>query len=217
MLTDILNIALMTWFFWVVFAAFLIWPLVLIVSVVCDDEAKFVLSPLVLFGVLIFVSTYHWPSLRPHVLDWHFWLRYTIGYVVVGFLVTTGKWYLTLKKFSRSNPAERITLARAQAQQKEEARESGGGRRMDARSIEDFTQSALEQAFPRCKVNYGTGKANNIYPNWRKYPIAGWWMYWPFYLLQMPFEFLQELITTLVGKLKRYFEGIALRFAVNIK
>ena len=204
--TTVLDFLLMTWIFWPIILTLPFVAFYNVFSAVKDDESEvfagFVIAAIV--GIL----AYKFPTVRGYFEGWRAWSVVLGGYVATGFLLSLYKWFVVLWDFRKQDVKAYINAAKADHQTSEEkVAKSGFG---SSSSVEDI----LENKFTKCVVEEENG-VYSVYPNWKKYPIGTWWVYWPFFLLELPFDFVKRIMERLFNWLRHFYNGIAKSFAVK--
>lgn len=204
LITSLLDFLFMTWVFWPIILTLPFVAYYNVVSAVKDDESEvfagFVIATIV--GIL----AYKFPAVRGYFDGWRAWSVVLGGYVAAGFLLSLYKWFVVLWDFRKLNVKETIEKCKKEAK---DAEDSGNRYCPSVESrLKDYSD------FQKCIVESSEG-TYTIYPNWKKYPISIWWTYWPFFLLEIPFDFIKRIMENLFNWLRHFYNSIAKSFAVK--
>lgn len=211
-LTTVLDFLLMTWVFWPII---LILPLAAYynVTTAVKEEETEVFAGVLIAGI-VGALAYKFPAIRGFFDGWKAVAIVLGGYVVAGFLLSLYKWLVVLWDFRKLDVKGRVEACRNAHAAADEAalKKRSETSYMSNPSVESRVKEL--DVFEKCVVET-SNDTFMIYPNWKKYPIGTWWVYWPFFLLELPFDFVKRIMENLFNWLKHFYNGIAQKFAVN--
>ena len=211
--TTVLDFLLMTWIFWPIILTL---PLVAYYNVtdsVKEEESEFLAGFLI--AAIVGALVYKFPALRGYFDGWRACLVVFGGYIAAGFLLSLYKWLSVLWDFRKQDVRNKIEECRIDYSVAEEKyktkKESGERFNPEPDSVED----RVENLFKKCNVEKNEDGTFTVFPNWKQYPIGIWWVYWPFFLLELPFDFVKRVMERLFNWLRHFYNGIAKSFAVK--
>lgn len=193
----ILDYLLLGWLFWPV----AIVPLLIAYALVNADDSDCAVGALILSAVALGACLYRYPEFRAFAFTWSGAAWLVGGYVVAGGILSLWKWVNVLMDFKRKAPEALKKVKRPDAPS--EIAENLG------RSIFGYGKSHY--------VVSGDGLNGDsvYYPNYKVFPIATWWVYWPFFTLSVVFDPINRLIRRVYDLLKGVYERMARTVAVK--
>jgi len=207
-ITTILDFLLMTWIFWPIILTLPFIAYYNVVSAVKDNDSE------VFAGFLIAAIggalAYKFPALRGYFDGWHACFVVLGGNVAGGFLLSLYKWFSVLWDFRKADVKGRIEACRSAYDTDVEKNSSRG---YSTPSVKDRIEGLI--IFKKCNVEENEDKTFTVFPNWKQYPIGTWWVYWPFFLLELPLDFVKRIMENLFNWLRHFYNGIAKSFAVK--
>ena len=223
-LTSVIDFLVLTWLFW---------PLLVLIPIVCYfmvlDAVRhehYPLMPELLLAAVIAAVVYHFPVLHLYAFSWQVWALAVPVYIVAGFGIAFYKWMAVIHDFRASGPAAIIASTRADVWQEavKANRVKWTGpelvKEVSSRLDRYWDRKAVIEVPPsRCPDQLTQAEfsavALRVYPNWKKHPIATWWVYWPFFALSVVFDPIERFIRQLTAWLKGVFNGVARKFSVS--
>lgn len=206
-LISVLDFLFLSWFFY---------PVIVILPIICyaivfktSEENEFPVEPSFLLIPVIGALLWRFPSLRGLFADWHVYLYVVGGYVLAGFLLSLYKWIMVLVDFRKPNVKIMIGCCRSDIETRYSHNHNA------AKDQQVAEQLRRDYQFKNCLVTVNPDRSITIYPDRHKYPIATWWVYWPFFLLSVVFDPLKRVIEKLTEWTKTFYESIARRFSVK--
>ncbi len=208
----IFDFILLTWFFWPLAILF---PLGAYFSL--RDSVKKEESP-ILPGFLIALAgtilAYRYPWFREIVTSWKS-IAWLVGsYVTAGFVLALYKWFVILWDFRKTDFKAHVDDAKLGLKNNPRASFLDESHYESDRVLSLLRRSTSLDKF---NIQYNDDATYSFYPNWKQYPIGSWWVYWPFFLFEIPFDVLTRLITNLFNWFRYLFNGIARKFAVKVQ
>lgn len=138
-------------------------------------------------------------------ISWQWWLVGAAIYFVMGGIVSTYKWVQVILDFNK--PESRVdvqkTIDRAKLEYPVES-----DRGMGFKSFIVTRHHCL-------KVEWCGDSSFSVYPDWEKFPLKLWWLYWPFFTLQVVFDPVQRFIGRCVRALRQFYDALARRWSVK--
>ena len=207
-ITAILNFLFLTWVFWplAILSPIIAFGMVANLTDKADRYGCFkheVWSPVPGFFIAFFVAAlaWHFPFLRGYFDGWRAIATVLGGYVIVGFFMSFYKWIVVLVEFykERENIIARITEVKKSA----------------LSSTHHSCEEMIESEYKFCNVEKREDDTYIVYPNWKKYPIEIWWCYWPFFIVQIPFDIVKDFIERAFNWIKGFYNSIAKKFSIN--
>jgi hypothetical protein len=210
-ITAILDFLLMTWVFWPIILTLPFVAYYNVVSAVKDDESEIFSGFLI--AAIVGILAYKFPAFRGYFDGWRAVAVVAGGYVAAGFLLSLYKWFVVLWDFRKADPKSVVESCRKEYAHREEERETG---KLSGSYYNIPVKERIKERpeFNKCIVET-SDDTFMIYPNWKKYPIGTWWVYWPFFLLELPFDFIKRVMENVFKWLKHFYNGIAQKFAVT--
>jgi hypothetical protein len=205
-ITAILDFLFMTWVFWPII---LVLPFVAyynVTNAVKDNECEVFAG--VLIAGIVGILAYKYPAVRGYFDGWRAWAVVLGGYVAAGFLLSLYKWLVVLWDFRKGDIKGDIAQCKREYNNEYERNFAKG---YSVTSMAD----RVERAFPKCNTTANEDGTFTVFPNWKKYPIGTWWTYWPFFLLELPFDFVKRIMENLFNWLRHFYNSIAQRFSVR--
>jgi hypothetical protein len=176
-----------------IFLSWIFWPIFIIFSfcsynLVKSSKHEFAWAPLILIGVVGFGAVWRWPILKVMFTSWQL-IGLAIGaYIVAGFIVSLYKYIAELHDFKKDAPEH---IAR-------------GVMGCDLESQMDLPRDSVKQ------------DGAKVYLNWKAFPHALWWTYWPLFVFSVILDPLTRFIDWAIGFLKTFYQSLAKKFSVDI-
>jgi hypothetical protein len=204
----VLDLLFLSWLFWPILFGVPILCWIFITSAVKDEE--FTIGAALLMLLVLFANfwRYSYPSLAV-LTTWHFWVTGLTVYLGAGFVISTYKWFMVIMNL-RKDLQNKVLISTHKNDIQHHHPDWDGEEiaRAVVRVIED------KSYYSKLKVE-ADGLQVLVFPNWKKYPIGTWWVYWPFFLLEVVFDPIQRVVEKVVDFLKDYYHYIAKYFAVK--
>jgi hypothetical protein len=201
----VLDLLFISWFFWPV--AFGLPVICYFVIASSFKEDKYTHVPEFLLAIVIGAVLWRYPDLRHYATDWHNWAYVIGGYAVAGFLMSLYKWLRVIGSFRSQDVKGTIARIRSEVNTVYHMNHE------EARAAEATQQ--LRRKFDKCKVVLNDDKTISIWPDRSEYSISSWWVYWPFFLLELPFELVGDICRACYNTIRRLYDGIAQSFSVK--
>lgn len=187
----LLDLALLSWVFWPLeFLLFLL--LYATVKPTSRDDAEDFRGPGIVILVLILAAVWYrcgWPTWT-HLFE-------GIGlYIVAGFFLSLYKYWWVLHDFKRDAPAVLLHFTPT------------------IHSPDACIKLCSNLSLPMGSVNYDVSRGIYII-NWKEFPIAIWWIYWPCFVLSVVFDPLERVIRELMRWMRRFYAKLAEEFSVK--
>jgi hypothetical protein len=191
-LSGVVDWIVFGWLFWVLLPICIWTPHAICKSARKDFEGGALFFVLPLLGLV----WWRWPGLFPHT--WGGWTWLTVAYLFVGFVYSLGKYVRTLGRFKAAVQAA-LPLAKAR----------DNGIRLPCN-----VQQQLDAEWTG-KITILSNDSGLIL-DWRRLPLANWWIYWPWFSLSSVFTFIQNFGKNLVNLFRGLYDKLAARFAVKL-
>lgn len=190
MFESLLSFLFLGWFFWPLSIGLLLGA-----YAVVKDADEFPTGSLFLLGSVLGFCLYRYPELRD-VLFSIKGAAYSVGgYILAGGVVSLWKWVTVLLDFRRDAPEHLKKV--------------------------NVNQPPGDRAKCLSRFIYGSGRdlvkesAGSFYPDYRRFPIATWWTYWPLFLFQVILDPITRAIRRFVNFFRDIYEAVAKRFSVS--
>ena len=206
----VLNFLFLTWVFWPIVLGILLVAFGKIVYSVREHD--FAVFPAFLIATTGAAIAYRYPSIRPYFFTWQGVGIVFGAYVVAGFLVSLYKWMAVLIDFKKLDVSSAIAKVRV-----DEDKEYLRLKQKHGNDYE-YTRDVLSEVqgyFSNCVVKESADGKISVYPNWKKHPIGTWWSYWPFFALELPFDFVKQIGERLLSLMRHFYNGIAEKFVAE--
>lgn len=203
-ITAVLDFLLMTWIFWPIIVVLPFVAFYNVFSAVKEDEVEVFAGAVI--AAIVGILAYKFPVVRGYFDGWRAWCVILGGYVSAGFLLSLYKWLVVLWDFRKADVKGRIQSCRNSYNAEMEKGRS---------SYIDSVKQRIQNLFEKCVVEENNDNTFSVFPNWRKYPIGLWWVYWPFFLLELPFDFVKRIAESLFQWLRHFYNSVAKKFAVR--
>ena len=215
-LISILDFLVLTTMWWVMLAL-----LVVIIYAVSSEHAKLNQYPL---GAEIFLTLitagliYRYPVLQPYARNWVWWVAGLGAYLGAGFLICSYKWLAAVLDFRKrcDSLTDMVLQAKTMCARRDHnqvVREGTGETEYVSQRLKDLLGS--DHGYGKVKIDVTPAGVYRAYLDWNAYPLAIWWVYWPFFLFSCIFDPIQRAVRRFIDWMKRYFHAIALRFSVS--
>lgn len=165
--------------------------------VVKDARDDFSWFALFLFALLITGFGFYYPSVGAYIFTIKGAIITTISYIVAGAVVSMWKWMVILIDFRKEAP---LVVSKI----KENYTDEYPG-------IANRVSGELYGYHGKVIKNDLTDK---YYPNYKGFPIANWWIYWPLFVLQLIFDPIDRIIRHIYNQIKEVYNNVAKRFSV---
>jgi hypothetical protein len=78
-----------------------------------------------------------------------------------------------------------------------------------------FTEMKQQQYGEALRTTLHKDGTISVYPDRSEYPVGTWWTYWPFFLLSVILDPLQQGLTWVTNLLRNGFDFIGLQFRIE--
>jgi hypothetical protein len=212
----VLSILFLTWAFWVAVPLLTLASYICVVNNIKDEDDSVPWIAFLFLSFAIWGLGYRFQN-WVDVSNWRWWASMLGSYFGVGFGVSMYKWLSILRGFDRKAASVAIVLTRDKVKALyDDPRDQSwriAGKRQD-----QYLQDELKQMadFKRCVVNVALNGATAVYPDWRKYPIATWWVYWPFFMFDVLLDPLHRLVKMALKFMRHFYDSIGKLFAAKV-
>lgn len=162
------------------------------------QEDEFHPEALIFLGALLAGILYRFDNLRHFLLSWDGALLGAGGYLMIGAAISLCKWMQKLDGF------------------KTFAKDWLPKNKPDPRNFTPPQKERLERAWTD---TYATGRVTEqdgvFFLNWRKFPLATWWIYWPFFSFSVILDPIRDLVNTIIAWFGNRLEQLAKIFSVK--
>lgn len=204
--TWVLDLLFLSWFFWPVIAFFPVICYFVVIDGFKDSEWR--TAPAILLSIVALAVVWRFDSLKPYAKDWHWWAIAFGTYMGAGFCMTLYKWMRVIIAFRKQDIKSSIQRVRENVDKTQHMNHE------PARNNEVVRE--LKMMFPKTVVTCDSSdRSITIWPDRNAYSLSLWWCYWPFFLLEIPFELVGDLVTGLLRFLRGFYNGLAKSFSVK--
>lgn len=187
MISLLLNYILLGWIFWPIFALAAFFPHPMV-----KDERRFEGWAFLPILIALGAAWWRWTSVFPTTAAGWGWLG--AAYLAAGFLVSLGG-YLDMLKRAK---AVILTVTRRAPEDWKSVRLFSGCVPFEWRSRLVYV--------PDTEIKF----------DWTTLPLANWWVYWPYFLLDFVFSFVTDLGNRLVAGFKGLYDKLASMWSVKL-
>ncbi len=193
MFFTIVDFIFLGWFFWPLFAAFSIGSYLCIRG---DKDETFSGGALFLIACALAASAVRWPEFRALIFSIKGAALILGIYTAIGGALALWKWLAVLMDFRKAAP-EILTQARANKVDSDELRKH-------------LAETIYGYYHGRDKVKESND--GSFYPNSKAFPIATWWVYWPFFFFNVILDPVARFIRYVADLFSNLYENLAKKF-----